>query len=373
MDIVREEIAKFIARRDGRSHSSSPLYSDPSSIFLSDGASPSVQRCLQLLIRPNSGDAIMIPIPQYPLYSATITLLGGNQADYFLDEGRGWSMTPVELKRAYDAARAAGKNPRALVVINPGNPTGQCLSSDDIRGIIEFAHERGLVLLADEVYQENVYIKDRRPFVSFKSVKHAMGPNYADLELMSFHSVSKGFVGECGKRAGYVEFDGISEEVREQYYKLASINLCPNVLGQVLLSLMVRPPAAGEPSYDLYVQQRDEIYSSLKRRAQLVTSTMNTMAGITCNNAEGAMYAFPKISLPAKAIETARSRKIAPDLLYCLELLDSTGICVVPGSGFGQQEGTFHFRTTFLPQEAQLKSVLTEFKKFHASFLDRYS
>jgi alanine transaminase len=370
LEVVREEVAKFIARRDGRPNDKT--YSDPANIFLSDGASPSVQRCLQLLIRPNSGDAIMIPIPQYPLYSATITLLGGSQVDYYLDESRGWGMTPAELQRSYDAARAAGKNPRAVAIINPGNPTGQCLSKDDIRGIIEFAHSRGLVVMADEVYQENVYIKDRRPFVSFKSVKHDMGPKYADLELMSFHSVSKGFVGECGKRAGYVEFDGIAEEVKEQYYKLASINLCPNVLGQVLLSLMVRPPAQGEPSFELYIKQRDAIYNALMRRAQLVTSTMNTMEGVTCNEAEGAMYAFPQITLPPKAIETAKARNIAPDLLYCLELLDSTGICVVPGSGFGQREGTFHFRTTFLPQEEQLKSVLGNFKKFHSDFMNRY-
>jgi hypothetical protein len=99
-----------------------------------------------------------------------------------------------------------------------------------MESIIDVCHRERLVLLADEVYQENVYVS-HKSFVSFKRVLHDMGPRYANQELMSFHSVSKGFVGECGKRGGYVEMTNIDEDVLQEYYKLCSINLCPNVLG----------------------------------------------------------------------------------------------------------------------------------------------
>jgi len=125
----------------------------------------------------------------------------------------------------------------------------------------------------------------------------------------------------CGKRGGYVEMDGIDGDVKEQYYKLASINLCPNVLGQVMMSLVVNPPKPGDPSHALYAKETGDIYASLKRRAQLVTSFLNALEGVTCNSAEGAMYAFPNIQIPTKAIAAARNRNQAPDLFYCLQLL----------------------------------------------------
>jgi alanine transaminase len=368
LDIIRNDVAAFIARRDGMGEG----YADINNIYLSDGASPSVQRWLQMLIRPGANDAIMIPIPQYPLYSATITLLGGHQAPYYLDEDRGWAMDVSELDRAYEEAKQAGQNVRAIAVINPGNPTGQCLTPENMREIIEFAHRKRVVILADEVYQENVYIKEDRPFVSFKKAKHDMGAAFADVQLISFHSVSKGFLGECGKRGGYAEVEGIDDDVLEQYYKLASINLCPNIIGQLMVSLMVNPPRKGDPSWALYSAERDSIYDSLKRRAALVTSSLNGLPGITCNTAEGAMYAFPQITLPPGAIAAAKEKGMAPDLFYCMELLETTGVCVVPGSGFGQRPDTWHFRTTFLPREEHLEQVLGKFAQFHRQFLTKY-
>jgi alanine transaminase len=139
-----------------------------------------------------------------------------------------------------------------------------------------------------------------------------------------------------------------------------------------MVSLMVNPPRKGDPSYALYSAERDAIYESLKRRATLVTSTLNALPGIACNPAEGAMYAFPQISLPPGAIAAAEAKGMAPDLFYCLELLETTGVCVVPGSGFGQRTGTWHFRTTFLPREEHLQQVLGKFSQFHTQFLTKY-
>lgn len=365
LSVVRQQVAEFIERRDG-------YPSNPDNIFLTDGASPAVQLCLRLLIRsPNDG--IMIPIPQYPLYSASIPLFGGSQVEYFLDEERGWGLSVEELERGYENARARGVEPRALVIINPGNPTGQVLPLEDMKGIIDFCRRRKVVLLADEVYQENVYQPEVKPFYSFKKVLCSMGEGYSDVvELISFHSVSKGVIGECGKRGGYLELTNIHPEVKEQLYKLASVSLCPNVVGQVVMGLVVNPPKPGEPSYPLYKTERDAVYDSLKRRAQKLIAALNKLEGVQCNAAEGAMYAFPRITIPPKAIQKAKELGKQPDMLYAAELLAETGICLVPGSGFGQRDGTWHFRTTFLPHENKIDQVIERIARFHEGYLQRY-
>lgn len=136
---------------------------------------------------------------------------------------------------------------------------------------MDFCFRKHIVLMADEVYQENVYVKDK-PFVSFKKVLFEMGSKYSDnLELASFHSVSKGFIGECGKRGGYMELVNFDADVKAEVYKLASIGLCPNTIGQLVVDLMVNPPKEGEESYPLYKKERDAIYDSLRRRANLLT------------------------------------------------------------------------------------------------------
>merc|ERR1712194_589343 len=116
-------------------------------------------------------------------------------------------------------------------------------------------------------------------------------------------------------------------------------------------------------------QEKDGVLDSLKRKAQMVTKRLNELQGVSCRVVEGAMYAFPSITLPAKAIEAASSKGQAPDFLYCWELLENTGIVVVPGSGFNQKDGTFHFRTTILPDEAKLPAVMDRLEKFHNDFL----
>jgi len=364
LPVVRELVAKFIQERDG-------YPSDPDNLFLTDGASPAVQNALKMLIR-NENDGIMIPIPQYPLYSATIALLNGQQVGYYLDESQDWGSSVQELERSYEEAKSRGVEPRALVIINPGNPTGQVLEEKNMREVVDFVKRRKLVLLADEVYQENVYYKEKKPFHSFKKVLCSMGDAYSKVELFSFHSTSKGFLGECGKRGGYMELHNIDPEVQAEFYKLASINLCPNVLGQLMVGNMVSPPKEGDPSWDLYKRERDTIYDSLKKRAQKLTSTLNKLEGFSCNEAEGAMYAFPQIRLSNKAVQAAKKDNKLPDAFYSFKLLEATGICVVPGSGFGQKEGTWHFRTTFLPPEDKIDLVIERLSKFHKDFVAQY-
>lgn len=169
-----------------------------------------------------------------------------------------------------------------------------------------------------------------------------------------------------------MEVVNADEVVHEMLYKLVSVNLCSNLDGQVMVGLMTNPPKPGSPSFDTYTAERDAILDSLKRRAVKLSKALNGMEGVSCNEVEGALYAFPSVQLPSKAVEAAQQAGKQPDLFYCLHLLEEAGVCVVPGSGFGQRSGTFHFRTTILPQESDIDSVVQRMTRFHADFLARY-
>ncbi len=344
---VREAVADFIRERDG-------LDADPESIFLTDGASKGVQAALRILIS-GPGDGIMIPIPQYPLYSATITLYEGRQLGYYLDEGHDWKLSEAMLEESLQQAWREGVNAKGICVLNPGNPTGSVLDRDNIAMLIRFAKTHHLAILADEVYQENIYLAGDR-FVSFARVIVEEGET--DVSLFSFHSCSKGFLGECGQRGGYMEVRNVPADVVAQIAKLQSVSLCSNLTGQVATYCMVRPPKPGEPSYELYALERDGVLGELRRRAGLLAEGLNRIPGVQCNVVAGAMYAFPRLVLPAGRT----------DVDYCLALLEQTGICVVPGTGFGQRPGTAHFRTTILPPTPKIKVVVERLAAFHASY-----
>jgi alanine transaminase len=255
--LIRQRIAEFIKKRDG-------FDANPDHIFLTAGASPGVQMVLQTIIA-HEHVGIMIPIPQYPLYTASISLFNGVPVPYYLDEGRDWSMTAQELDHSAKEFKATSHFPpdiRALCVINPGNPTGQCLSEETMRSIIDYCYREKLVLLADEVYQANVYTREL-PFHSFKKVLKSMGKKYDSVELISFHSISKGMIGECGRRGGYFECVNVDPEVMELFYKISSVSLCPPVQGQVMMELMVNPPKRGDPSYELFRKEENAIYGIL--------------------------------------------------------------------------------------------------------------
>nr|GMD37133.1 alanine aminotransferase 2-like [Ipomoea batatas] len=360
---LRDTIASGIEARDG-------FPANPNDIFLTDGASPAVHMMMQLLIS-SENDGILCPIPQYPLYSASIALHGGTLVPYYLDEATGWGLETSELKKQLETAKSKGIKVGALVVINPGNPTGQVLAEANQKEIVDFCKKEGLVLLADEVYQENVYVPDKQ-FHSFKKVARSMGYGEKDISLVSFQSVSKGFYGECGKRGGYMEVTGFSPEIREQIYKVASVNLCSNISGQILASLVMSPPKVGDESYESFSAEKDAILSSLARRAKTLEDALNSLEGVTCNKAEGAMYLFPRIRLPEKAIKAAEAAKTAPDAFYARCLLNATGVVVVPGSGFGQVPGTWHFRCTILPQEDKIPAIVSRLTEFHQGFMDQY-
>eukprot|EP00158_Paraphelidium_tribonemae_P004996 Partr_v1_DN27096_c4_g1_i3_m28769 putative alanine aminotransferase len=362
---IREHVAQFIQARDGY-----PAHAQD--IFLTAGASQGVAHLMQTMI---SGDkcGIMIPMPQYPLYTATLALCQGVPVPYYLLEEKGWTMPIEELERSLRDARAQGIEVRALCVINPGNPTGQCLKLEEMRKVVEFCARERLVLVADEVYQANIYSPVDKPFHSFKKVVMSMQAHIRDsVELVSFHSISKGVIGECGRRGGYFECTNIDSEVRQQLYKLTSISLCPSVQGQIMVDLMVKPPREGDFSYAQYRSECDGILESLKRRASKLRNAFSNMRNWSCQEAEGSMYLFPSIHLPQAALEAAKKANMQPDVFFCMELLNATGVCVVPGSGFGQKKDTFHLRSTFLPPEKEFDEFIARLADFNDKFMTRY-
>ncbi|KAJ8904002.1 hypothetical protein NDN08_000532 [Rhodosorus marinus] len=362
-EFIRHEIADFLTRRDGYPGSVNEL-------FMTDGASQAIGLCLLLTIRGRF-DGILTPIPQYPLYSATIEIRNGTSCGYYLDEANNWGLSIAELSRSVAESRAKGIQPRAIVIINPGNPTGQCLTEENMQEIVRYCKQERLVIFADEVYQTNVYLPSQK-FVSFRKVILDMGREAEDVELLSFHTVSKGAVGECGRRGAYVECLNIHPAVKDELYKVMSTNLSSNVDGQIMMGLMVNPPRVGDPSYPLYKEETEGILGSLARRAEMISSAFNKLEGVTSNPVEGALYCYPQIRIPPKAVAAAAEKGYAADVLYCLELLDETGICTVPGSGFGQADGTYHLRTTILPPEEDFEGIIKSFSDFHRKFLRKY-
>lgn len=153
---VIREVKSFIETRDG-------VDVNEDNIYLVNGASEGIGMTLRLLLKEKN-DAIMLPIPQYPIYSALITQYGGNQVPYYLDEEKGWGLDVSGLEKSYQKAVDSGLNVRGIVMINPGNPTGQVLSEDNIKSVLKFAHDKNLLLMSDEVYQKNIY--STTPFTS---------------------------------------------------------------------------------------------------------------------------------------------------------------------------------------------------------------
>ncbi|KAB5583146.1 pyridoxal phosphate-dependent transferase [Coniochaeta sp. 2T2.1] len=360
---IKQSIADFLERRDG-------FPGNPADIYLSAGASSGVNTLLHVICAdPNSG--ILVPIPQYPLYTASLSVLNAKCVPYHLDESKNWGTDLDTLKASYEKAVAEGIDCRAIVIINPGNPTGASLSESDVRAVIEFAAKEHLVILADEVYQTNVFVGK---FHSFKGALRQLQKENPDgkydlVELASLHSVSKGMVGECGHRGGYFELCGFDPKVQAEIYKFVSITLCAPVIGQCLVELMVNPPKEGEPSYELYRQEYDGIFNSLRERATALYEAFKQMEGVECAEPQGSMYLFPTVTIPPKAIEAAQKADRKPDEFYCLRLLEATGVCLVPGSGFGQKDGSQHFRTTFLAPGTEWVGRIIE---FHRKFMDEF-
>lgn len=363
---IRETVADYIQIRDEGEPAS------PDDIFLTDGATTAVTHLLSLICR-GLECGVLIPIPQYPVYTALLTLYNTSAIPYHLDEESGWSTNPEEIEKQINKAIRDGIKPTVIVVINPGNPTGAVLKPEIMEDIVTIAAKYGLVILADEVYQDNVFSEDHK-FHSMRkilrSLQHRHPSVYDKVQLASVHSISKGVFGECGQRGGYLELVGFKESFKQEILKLASLSICAVVTGQALVDLMVSPPKKGDESYELDKAERSVIHNTLKERAENLYNIFQELEGFDCQKPQGALYLFPKINFPEKMFDAAKKADLKPDEFYAHQLLENTGICVVPGSGFGQEEGTYHIRTTFLAPGTEW---IKKWKTFHEEFFNKYN
>ena len=356
---IREAVAGYIDRRDGADGAQVPR-SDPDQVFITNGASEAVRYVIDLLIDDES-DGIMIPIPQYPLYSAAIRRCGGVQVDYFLHEESGWALDRTLLESSLEDARERGVDVKAIVVINPGNPTGAVLNGETIGEVIAFAGQNGLAVIADEVYQENVYDADAG-FVSFARVL-----GRSDVPLFSVHSTSKGFYGECGHRGGYLEIRnaprirGTDLSFTDLVLKQASVNICSNTVGQLMMYLLVSPPPENAEPYRRFTNERRKILDDLHDKAVMIRAGFDRMDGVSCFGRTGAMYLFPRLD---------RLPEGTNDFDYCIRLLERTGLVTVNGEGFGQKPGTSHLRIAFLPPRDVIEEVLPAWIEFHNAYVN---
>uniref|UniRef100_G1PU09 alanine transaminase n=1 Tax=Myotis lucifugus TaxID=59463 RepID=G1PU09_MYOLU len=374
VNCIREDVAAYITRRDGG------VPADPDNIYLTTGASDGITTRLEpvyLLCGHGAGNMRAFDLAySYALLSAVLSELGAVQVNYYLDEDNCWALNVQELRRAVREAKEHC-DPKVLCIINPGNPTGvrvaRVLCFWKVPGAALLVPESSRARPVPQVYQDNVYSADCR-FHSFKKVLSEMGPEFSsNVELASFHSTSKGYMGECGYRGGYMEVINLHPEIKGQLVKLLSVRLCPPVSGQAAMDIMVNPPVPGEESFEQFLREKESVLSNLAEKAKLTEDLFNQVPGIRCNPLQGAMYAFPRIVLPPRAVEAAQAHNMAPDMFYCMKLLEETGVCVVPGSGFGQREGTYHFRMTILPPVEKLKTVLQRVKDFHIQFLGEFA
>ncbi|AWP03992.1 putative alanine aminotransferase 2-like isoform 2 [Scophthalmus maximus] len=365
---IVHRLSEFITRRDGG------VPSHPENIFISPGSQWSLANIFKVLVNREAPTrtGVLAPVPCYSTSALSIEELGGAVVPYYLSEEQGWELQVEELHRALESAKGAC-NPVALYVINPGNPSGHVQSRKSMQEVIRFVSEKRLFLLADEVYQDCVH-GEKSGFVSYKRVLAEMGPLLADtVELASFHSVSKGCMGECGLRGGYVELVNLDPAVMKHIYILCSTDSCAPVLGQIALDLMVNPPQPGDPSYPLYDVETQHIRTTLRHNVKRAHAVLNSLPGFCCQPVEGGAFAFPRLDLPPKAVQKAKEAGLQPDLFYVIRLLEEAGVLVSPGSEYRQKEGTYHIRFCIMMPQHIMEEVLRRLERFHTKFMKDFS
>ncbi|PQA78128.1 pyridoxal phosphate-dependent aminotransferase [Rhodoferax sp. TS-BS-61-7] len=308
-------------------------------IYLGNGASELITMATNALL--DDGDELLLPMPDYPLWTAATSLSGGTPVHYLCDESNGW-MPNLDDIRAKITPRTKG-----IVVINPNNPTGVLYSNELLQGIIEVAREHGLVILADEVYDKVLY----------DGIHHtAIASMSTDILTLTFNSLSKSYR-SCGYRAGWLVVSGDKKNATdyiEGLNMLSNMKLCSNVPGQ----WAIQTALGGYQSINDLVCEGGR----LRRQRDLAYELITAIPGVSCVKPQAALYMFPKLD-PAVY-------PIADDRQFFLELLRETRVMLVQGTGFNWQQPD-HFRIVFLPHEDDLREAIGRIAKFLESYRKR--
>ena len=305
-------------------------------IYLGNGASELIVMATNGLL--NNGDEMLLPAPDYPLWTAAVSLSGGTPVHYVCDEDNGW-MPNIE-----DIRSKITKNTKGIVVINPNNPTGALYSDDLLRQIVALAREHGLIIFADEVYDKVLYDGNKHtPIASLSE----------DVLILTFNSLSKSYR-SCGYRAGWMVVSGDKKPAAdyiEGLNMLSNMRLCANVPGQ----WAIQTALGGYQSINDLVGEGGR----LRKQRDLAYELITAIPGVSCVKPQAALYMFPRLD--------PKVYPIKDDQQFFLELLQETKVMLVQGTGFNWHN-TDHFRIVFLPHEDDLREAISRIAKF----LDNY-
>ena len=300
-------------------------------IFVTTGASEAIDVCLSALV--NAGENVLTPTPGYPLYTALLAKLEAQEVPYYLDEANGWQ---PDLE---DIASKINSKTRAIVLINPNNPTGSVCDRETLEGILELARKHNIVVFADEIYDKLILDGGKHISIASLDSSHPM---------VTFNGMSKAYVAP-GFRIGWGIVSGDKSRVGdyvEAINKLLRARLSANHPEQYAIA----PALDGDQSHLTVLKQK------LSRRRDISVQMLNEIPGVSCVAPTGAFYAFPKLTIEQD------------DELFVRELIKATGVVTVHGSGFGQRPGTKHFRIVFLPPEETLKKAYGLIGEFIGQF-----
>lgn len=305
-------------------------------IFVTTGASEAIEICLSALV--NEGENVLMPTPGYPLYTAVAAKLRNYENPYYLKEENGWQPDLEDIKTKIN------DKTRAIIIINPNNPTGSNGDEATLRELMKIAKENNLVVFADEIYDKLLF--DGKKHTSLASLDK-------DVPVITFGGLSKNYM-VPGFRIGWGVVSGPEEMLREYIEainKILRARLCANHPEQH----GIRPALEGDQSHLTVAMKK------LHRRRDMTFEMLNAVDGISCVKPEGAFYAFPKVELSKNN-----------DNHFVAELIKATGVVVVPGTGFGQVPGTNHFRVVFLPNEEILEKAYKAIGEFYKQYVDKF-
>ena len=305
---------------------------DIEDIFIGNGASEVIVMAMQALL--DSGDEILVPSPDYPLWTAAVNLSGGKAVHYVCDEESNWYPDIEDIKKKLT------DRTKGIVIINPNNPTGALYSKELLQSIVEFARANNLIIFSDEIYDKILY--DEAKHVSTASLAD-------DILFVTFNGLSKSYR-VAGFRVGWMIISGnkkVAKDYVEGITMLASMRLCSNVPGQSVIQTAL---GGYQSIFDL---TRDG--GRLREQRDICYSMVNSIDGLSCVKPQGAFYLFPKIDI--------KKFNISNDEKFVLDFLKSEKILLVHGTGFNWPHPD-HFRIVFLPRADELRDAMEKMGNF---------
>ena len=309
-------------------------------IYLGNGVSELIVMAMQGLL--NNGDEVLVPAPDYPLWTAAVSLSGGTARHYMCDEGADWTPDLADIRSKIT------ERTKAIVIINPNNPTGALYPADVLKEIIEVARQHELIIFADEVYDKVLY--DGNTHTSIASLAD-------DVLFVTMNGLSKNYRA-CGYRAGWMIVSGEKRHAKDYIDGLnilAAMRLCPNVPGQYAIQTAL----GGYQSINDLVGPGGR----LTRQRDLAYEMLSAIPGVHCMKPKGTLYMFPRLD--------PKLYPIQDDQQFILELLEEEKVLLVQGTGFNWPQPD-HFRLVFLPNTDDLQDSMQRITRFFDGYRRRY-